>query len=80
MTVAVEGRIVYAGVVREDGSLVVPASEIRSLGLVPGDEVRLRIVVPRRDMYGALADKIPDVSLEEFEESSGDAWEGRTCG
>jgi hypothetical protein len=80
MTVAVEGRPVYEGVVRDDGSLVVPSSEIRSLGLAPGDEVAVRILVPRRDMYGALADKIPDISLEEFEESSRDAWKGRAHG
>jgi hypothetical protein len=27
-----------------------------------------------RDMYGVLADKIPDVPYEEFEEASREAW------
>jgi hypothetical protein len=61
-------------VVTEDG-VVVPLSELGNV--VPGQRVRICAVPEkkqRRNGYGALAGKVRDVSFEDFEESSREAW------
>jgi hypothetical protein len=76
--VTVSHGVEAEGMINGDGDLVVPASHLEQLELVPGQRVTVTIMVarrPRMDMYGFLADKIPDVPLEEFEEASRAAWE-----
>jgi hypothetical protein len=61
-------------IVTEDG-VVVPLSELGNL--VPGQRVRISVVPEekrRRNGYGVLEGKVRDVSFEEFEESSREAW------
>lgn len=63
-------------VVTPEGSVVVPAEVVRELSLVPGQRVNV-VVTPtprRRNMYGALADKVPDVSPEEIADERRQAW------
>ena len=70
----VASRAVVDTVVTDDG-VMVPLSELGEL--VPGQRVHVAVTVTkmqRRNMRGILADKIPDISLEEFEESSRAAW------
>lgn len=61
-------------VITATGDLVVPSEVVRQLSLIPGQRVRLtvRAAVPRRNMYGALAGHVPDVSAEERREVWGD--------
>lgn len=57
-------------VVTPEGSVVVPAEVVRELSLVPGQRVNVVVTAAprRRNMYGVLADKVPDVSPEEIDE------------
>lgn len=61
-------------VITATGDLVVPSEVVRQLSLIPGQRVRLtvRAAVSRRNMYGALAGHVPDVSAEERREVWGD--------
>ena len=54
--------------VTADGDLVVPSEVVRQLALVPGQRVHLTISAagPRRNMYGALAGRRPDVSADDI--------------
>jgi len=65
----------HEAVVTEDG-VNVPLSELGDL--VPGQRVRVAVAAAeqkrRRNGRGALAGKVRDVSFEEFEESSREAW------
>ena len=70
----VTSKDVHETVVTEDG-VVVPLSELGNL--MPGQRVRILAVDEtkrRRNGYGTLAGKVRDVSFEEFEESSREAW------
>jgi bifunctional DNA-binding transcriptional regulator/antitoxin component of YhaV-PrlF toxin-antitoxin module len=63
-------------VVTPEGSVVVPAEVVRKLSLVPGQRVHVVVAAdPRcRNMYGALADKLPDGSPEEIADGRRQAW------
>lgn len=63
-------------VVTATGDLVVPSEVVRQLSLIPGQRVRLTVsaAVPRRNMYGALAGRVPDVSAEEIADERREVW------
>lgn len=63
-------------VVTATGDLVVPSEVVRQLSLIPGQRVRLTVsaAVPRRNMYGALAGRVPDVSAEEIANERREVW------
>lgn len=63
-------------VVTPEGSVVVPAEVVRGLALVPGQRVSVVVTAAprRRNMYGVLADKVPDVSPEEIADGRHQAW------
>lgn len=63
-------------VVTPEGSVVVPAEVMRGLSLVPGQQANV-VVTPSprcRNMYGALAGKVPDVSPEEIADERRHVW------
>jgi hypothetical protein len=66
-------------VVTAAGDLVVPSEVVRQLSLIPGQCVRLTIsaAVPRRNMYGALAARVPDEIADERREVWGDLADGQ---
>lgn len=63
-------------VVTPEGSVVVPAEVVRGLALVPGQRVNVVVTAAprRRNMYGVLADKVPDVSPEEIADERRQTW------
>ena len=63
-------------VVTAAGDLVVPSEVVRQLSLIPGQRVRLTIsaTVPRRNMYGSLAGRVPDVSADEIADERREVW------
>jgi hypothetical protein len=63
-------------IVTATGDLVVPSEVVRQLSLIPGQRVRLTVsaAVPRRNMYGALAGRVPDVSAEEIADERREVW------
>ena len=63
-------------VVTAAGDLVVPSEVVRQLPFIPGQRVRLTIsaAVPRRNMYGALAGRVPDVSADEIADERREVW------
>ncbi|MGH3901014.1 MAG: hypothetical protein ACRDTA_22770 [Pseudonocardiaceae bacterium] len=66
-------------VVTAGGDLVVPSDVVRQLSLVPGQRVHLTISAAghRRNMYGSLAGRLPDVSVDERHEVWGDLADGQ---
>jgi hypothetical protein len=66
----------YDAVVSDAGDLVVPAEQVKGLGLHAGDH--LAVVVPMesvkrppfQDIQGAGAELVPELSWEDFEEAS----------
>lgn len=63
-------------VVTAAGDLVVPSEVVRQLSLVPGQRVRVTISAAghRRNMYGALAGQLPDVSADEIADERHEVW------
>jgi hypothetical protein len=63
-------------VITATGDLVVPSDVVRQLSLIPVQRVRLTVsaAVPRRNMYGALAGRVPDVSAEEIADERREVW------
>jgi bifunctional DNA-binding transcriptional regulator/antitoxin component of YhaV-PrlF toxin-antitoxin module len=63
-------------VVTADGDLVVPSEVVRQLSLVPGQRVHLTISVAgtRRNMYGSLAGRLPDVSADDITDERREVW------
>ncbi|MGH3710287.1 MAG: hypothetical protein ACRDRQ_19755 [Pseudonocardiaceae bacterium] len=63
-------------VVTAAGDLVVPAEVVRRLSLVPGQRVHVTISPAghRRNMYGALAGRLPDVSADEIAGERREVW------
>jgi bifunctional DNA-binding transcriptional regulator/antitoxin component of YhaV-PrlF toxin-antitoxin module len=63
-------------VVTAAGDLVVPSEVVRQLSLIPGQRVRFTInaAVPRRNMYGSLAGRVPDVSADEIATERREVW------
>lgn len=63
-------------VVTAGGDLVVPSEVVRQLSLVPGQRVRLTISAagPRRNMYGSLSGRMPDVSADDLADERREAW------
>jgi hypothetical protein len=63
-------------VVTAAGDLVVPSEVVRQLSFVPGQRVRLTISATghRRNMYGALAGRLPDVSADEIADERREVW------
>lgn len=63
-------------VVTPGGDLVVPSEVVERLSLVPGQRVHLTIspVRRRRNMYGVLADRLPDVSADDIADERREAW------
>lgn len=63
-------------VVTAEGDLVVPSEVVRRLSLIPGQRVRLTISAagPRRNMYGSLAGRVPDVSADEIAAERREVW------
>lgn len=63
-------------VVTAAGDLVVPSEVVRQLSLIPGQRVRLTISTagPRRNMYGSLAGRVPDVSADEIADERREVW------
>jgi hypothetical protein len=62
-------------VVTATGDLVVPSEVVRQLSLIPGQRVRLTIsAAARRNMYGSLAGRVPDVSTDEIADERREAW------
>ncbi len=55
-------------VVGPDGTVVVPPEVVRNLALMPGQRVRLRVSPAgrRKNMYGALAGTVPEVSADDI--------------
>jgi hypothetical protein len=49
---------------------------VRSLSLVPGQQVQVIVDIPIRrvNMYGALAGRLPDIAPEEFTRVRGEIW------
>lgn len=61
--------------VTPSGDIVIPSQALGKLTLQPHQRVRVTVnAPPPKNMYGVLAGRAPDVSLEEFDESSRDAW------
>lgn len=58
------------------GDVVVPPEVVRQLSLVPGQRVHLTISAAgtRRNMYGSLAGRLPDVSAEDITNERRDVW------
>lgn len=63
-------------VVTAAGDLVVPSEVVRQLSLIPGQRVRLTIstAAPRRNMYGSLVGRVPDVSADEITAERREVW------
>lgn len=63
-------------VVTPGGDLVVPPEVVQQLSLVPGQRVHLTIspLRRRRNMYGALADRLPDVSANDIADERREMW------
>lgn len=63
-------------VVTPGGDVVVPPEVVQQLSLVPGQRVHLTIspVHRRRNMYGVLADQLPDVSADDIADERREAW------
>lgn len=63
-------------VVSAEGNVVVPAETVRDLSLVPGQRVNVVVTAAprRRNMYGELADRVPDVSPEEITNERREVW------
>lgn len=63
-------------VVTPGGGLVVPPEVVEQLSLVPGQRVHLTIspVRRRRNMYGVLAERLPDVSADKIADERREAW------
>lgn len=63
-------------VVTPGGGLVVPPEIVQQLSLVPGQRVHLTIspARPRRNMYGLLADRLPDVSADDIADERREVW------
>lgn len=63
-------------VVTAAGDLVVPSEVVRQLSLIPGQRVRLTISAagPRRNMYGSLVGRVPDVTAEEIADERREVW------
>lgn len=62
--------------VTPSGDLVVPSEAVRELALTSGQHVHVTVEVParRRNMYGALAGRVPDVSAQEIAEARREVW------
>jgi hypothetical protein len=69
--------------VSESGDLVIPSESVRGFALVPGQHVLVSVhVLPgRRNMYGVLAGRLPDIAPEDIarvrQETWGDLGAGR---
>ncbi|MGH3870845.1 MAG: hypothetical protein ACRDSR_04895 [Pseudonocardiaceae bacterium] len=63
-------------VVTAGGDVVVPAEVVRQLSLIPGQRVHLTISTagPRRNMYGSLAGRLPDVSADDIADERRQVW------
>jgi antitoxin component of MazEF toxin-antitoxin module len=63
-------------VVSPDGDLVLPPEVVEQLALVPGQRVHLRIspARPRRNMYGALADRLPTITAADIADERREVW------
>lgn len=63
-------------VVTVGGDVVVPSEVVRQLSLVPGQRVHLTISAagPRRNMYGSLAGRLPDVSADDIADERREVW------
>jgi hypothetical protein len=66
------------GTVAPNGDVVIPGSGLLSLGLVPGQHVRVQVVPPkaRRNMRGVLAGKLPELTEEDFQTVRAEMWRG----
>lgn len=63
-------------VVSSAGDLVIPRDAVRQLALVPGQHVTVSVQTrrPRRNMYGALAGRLPDVDPDDLARVRREAW------
>ncbi|MGH3772197.1 MAG: hypothetical protein ACRDRW_12505 [Pseudonocardiaceae bacterium] len=63
-------------VVTAEGDVVVPSEVVRQLSLVPGQRVHLTMSAAstRRNRYGSLAGRLPDVSAEDITDERGEVW------
>jgi hypothetical protein len=64
------------GVVSPSGEVVVSSDAVRRLALAPGQRVHVTVTAPvrRRNLYGALAGRLPDIDPAEIEAARRDVW------
>jgi hypothetical protein len=78
-----EAETEVEAIVSESGDLVIPSESVRWLALLPGQHVHVSVHArpERRNMYGVLAGRIPDIPPEGIarvrQESWGDLAAGR---
>lgn len=71
-----EARTEVEAVVSESGDLVIPSEVVRRLALVPGQHVQVSVHAgpPRRNMYGVLAGRLPDIAPEDIARVRHETW------
>jgi hypothetical protein len=63
-------------VVSASGELVISPEAVRHLALAPGQHVRVAVSARprRRNMYGVLSGRLPDVDLDEIRRVRREVW------
>jgi hypothetical protein len=63
-------------VVSESGDLVIPSESVRRPALAPGQHAHVSVHARpvRRNMYGALADRLPDVAPNDISRVRHEVW------
>ena len=71
-----EAQTEVEAVVSESGDLVISSESVRRLALAPGQHVHVSVHTRpvRRNMYGALAGRLPDLAPEDISRVRHEVW------
>ena len=66
------------GTVAPNGDVIIPGAAVALLKLVPGQHVRVQVIPPktRRNMWGVLAGKLPELTEDDFQAVRVQMWRG----
>jgi hypothetical protein len=71
-----EAQTEVEAIVSESGDLVIPSESVRRLALAPGQHVQVSVHLRpgRRNMYGVLAGRLPDIAPEDIARVRQQTW------